>query len=158
MTTPAPTTAPAATIDLEQSAETLVKGVELGVKYTAFKISVNANQKLNLGDYSSAERGLFLSREVLIPEGVPEAEAFKILQDETRKLQFMAEAQLTAIVMHHMATLKDTSGYASTWFQLAKAGWVNFANKARKLYGAPSLEEEAAAKTKAEAAAAPKAA
>ena len=135
--------------DIDQSSESVGQSAAFGVKYTSFKISVNANEKLNMGDYTSAERGLFLSREVLIPEGVPEDEAFKILQDETRKLQFMAEAQLKAIIMHHMAAMKENSGYAVTWLALAKAGWTNFANKARKLYGAPSLEEEAAAKLRA---------
>lgn len=154
MTTATPATAPAATIDtdIEQSSDKIGDSIKAGVKYTSYKISVNANEKLNMGDYTSAERGLFLSREVLIPEGVSEEEGFKILQDETRKLQFMAEAQLKAIIMHHMAAMKENSGYARTWFELAKAGWNNFANKARMLYGAPSLEEEAAAKLRAGAA------
>lgn len=143
------TIAPVSDLDIEQSSEGIGQSAALGVKYTSYKISVNASEKLNMGDYTSAERGLFLSREVLIPEGVTEEEGFKILQDETRKIQFMAEAQLKAIIMHHMAAMKENSGYARTWFELAKAGWTNFANKARKLYGAPSLEEEAAAKLRA---------
>lgn len=119
------------------------------VKYSAFKINVHAANKLNVGDYSSVERGLFLSRDVLIPEGTPEEEVFKILQTETRKIQFMADAQVAAIVLHVMNDMeKDVdSGFIRTWKKLATASWNGFANKSRKLFGLPTIEEEKAAAT-----------
>lgn len=140
---------------MSQNENNQITAEEIGVKYSEFTISVTASNKLNLGDYSSAERDLSLSRKVLIPAGVAEPDAFIILQSETRKLQFMVEAQLAAIVVHTMAEIEKSSGggYAATWKKLGSSAWTGFANKARKLFGLPTMEEEKAAKDAAAAAA-----
>lgn len=66
-------------------------------------ITVNANNKLNIGDYSSAERGVFLGAKVKIPANLPPEERMNAILTETRKLQLMAETQLAAIAASTMA-------------------------------------------------------
>ena len=67
-----------------------------------FTISVNAENTLNLGNYSSAKRGVFISKKIRLPADVtPEVEQ-RTLEDETKRLQAQSEMQLAWIVQTSM--------------------------------------------------------
>lgn len=67
-------------------------------KFVKMTISANAANKLNLGDYSSAERGVFMSKEIQVDESLPAQEQIDFIRNETKKLQVLCEAQLAGIV------------------------------------------------------------
>jgi hypothetical protein len=67
-------------------------------KFVKMTISANAANKLNLGDYSSAERGVFMSKEIQVDESLSAQEQIDFIRNETKKLQTICEAQLAGIV------------------------------------------------------------
>lgn len=87
-----------------------------GTKETV-SITAQAANKLNIGDYSSADRGVFLKREIEINSDKSEQEKFAIIVMETKKLQMIAELQLAAITAEAMN--RDN---------LNNAGWSNIFN------------------------------
>lgn len=72
------------------------------VEYDTFHITVGAATKLNIGDYSSAERSIHLGSDIRIPRGTPEENLMR-LREEIKKLQMIAELQTAAIVTEVMS-------------------------------------------------------
>lgn len=65
-------------------------------------ISANAENTLNLGNYSSAKRGVFISKKIRIPADSTSEFEQKTIEEETKKLQAQAEMQLSWIVQTSM--------------------------------------------------------
>lgn len=65
---------------------------------TALKISVSANNKVNCGNYESADRSVFYTKDIAIEGEATEAEIAEIIQESTRGLQAMAEAENARII------------------------------------------------------------
>lgn len=95
-------------------------------------ISANAANKLNLGNFSSADRGVFMSKKILIPGNLSEQEQFDLIRKETKKLQHLCEAQLAGIVAEYMSQ----EGYDdSTWTNLHKKIFTKAIRAAKAVFG-----------------------
>lgn len=73
------------------------------VEMEELSISASADNTLNLGDYSSAKRGIFLSAKVKVPSSQTPAERLETWRVETKKLQTLVELQMAAIVTEAMS-------------------------------------------------------
>lgn len=73
------------------------------VEMEELSISASADNTLNLGDYSSAKRGIFLSTKVKVPSNQTPAERLESWRIETKKLQTLVELQMAAIVAEAMS-------------------------------------------------------
>lgn len=89
---------------------TLVEAIE----FDEYTLSGTAENTLNIGNYSSAKRGVFVGRKLRVPRDLPEAQRYELLKTETKKLQFLAEAQLSGICQEAMGPsgFNDTSWHA----------------------------------------------
>ena len=97
-----------------------------------FTISANAANKLNLGNYSSADRGVFMSKKLLIPAHLSQEEKFNLIREETKKLQLLCEAQLAGIVAEYMGK----EGFDdSTWTALHKKIFTKAIRAAKACFG-----------------------
>lgn len=108
---------------LELAAETL---------FDEYTLSGSAENTLNIGNYSSAKRGVFVGRKLQVPRDLPEAERFKLLTSEVKKLQFLAEAQLSGICKEAMGPngFNDTS-----WHKIVSGVFTNAMARAKDLFG-----------------------
>lgn len=68
-----------------------------------YDITVQDSVKLNIGDYSSAERGVFLKGQCVVPAGATEEKRLLLIRKETKRLQLIASTQVAAIVADTMA-------------------------------------------------------
>lgn len=102
------------------------------VLFDEYTISGSAENTLNLGNYSSAKRGVFVGRKLQVPRDLPEAERFKLLSSEVKKVQFLAEAQLSGICKEAMGPngFNDTS-----WHKIVSGVFTNAMARAKDLFG-----------------------
>ena len=100
--------------------------------FDEYTISGSAENTLNLGNYSSAKRGVFVGRKLQVPRDLPEAERFKLLSGEVKKVQFLAEAQLSGICKEAMGPngFNDTS-----WHKIVSGVFTNAMARAKDLFG-----------------------
>lgn len=101
-------------------------------EFEEYTISGSAENTLNIGNYSSAKRGVFVGKKLKLPANLDSQETFKILRDETKKLQMLAEAQLSGICAEAMGPegFNDNS-----WHNVATRMFVNAIGKAKLLFG-----------------------
>lgn len=61
-------------------------------------VSVSANNKVNMGNYESADRTVFLTKKMRMAADIPMEQEMDLLTNETRRLQALAEAENARIV------------------------------------------------------------
>jgi hypothetical protein len=95
-------------------------------------ISGSAENTLNIGNYSSAKRGVFIGRKLKVPADMPSDKLYTVLREETRKLQMLAEAQLAGICAEAMGPegFNDNS-----WFTVTKKVFLTSLAKAKTMFG-----------------------
>ena len=110
-------------------------------EFEEYTISGSAENTLNIGNYSSAKRGVFVGKKLKLPANLDSQETFKILRDETKKLQMLAEAQLSGICAEAMGPegFNDNS-----WHNVATRMFVNAIGKAKLLFGFQAKPKEQA--------------
>lgn len=110
-------------------------------EFEEYTISGSAENTLNIGNYSSAKRGVFVGKKFKLPANLDSQETFKILREETKKLQMLAEAQLSGICAEAMGPegFNDNS-----WHNVANRMFVNAIGKAKLLFGLQARPKEQA--------------
>lgn len=101
-------------------------------EFEEYTISGSAENTLNIGNYSSAKRGVFVGKKFKLPANLDSQETFKILRDETKKLQMLAEAQLSGICAEAMG---PESFNDNSWYNVASRMFINAIGKAKLLFG-----------------------
>ena len=106
---------------------TLVEAIE----FDEYTLSGTAENTLNIGNYSSAKRGVFVGRKLRVPRDLPEAQRYELLKTETKKLQFLAEAQLSGICKEAMGPggFNDTS-----WHNVVSGIFVRATKRVKELF------------------------
>lgn len=99
---------------------------------TEYVISASANNTLNIAQYTSAKRDIFMSKKIFIDDSIGDAKVFEILRNETRKLQALVEAQLASIIAQ--ATAPEALNNAE-WCKIHKTIFNKFLGITKKLYG-----------------------
>ena len=61
-------------------------------------ISVSANNKINIGNYESADRSVFLTKKMRLAADISLADEHAIFEQETRRLQALCETENARIV------------------------------------------------------------
>lgn len=61
-------------------------------------VSVSANNKVNMGNYESADRTVFLTKKLRMAADIGMEQEMDLLTNETRRLQALAEAENARIV------------------------------------------------------------
>ena len=110
-------------------------------EFEEYTISGSAENTLNIGNYSSAKRGVFVGKKLKLPANLDSQETFKILREETKKLQMLAEAQLSGICAEAMGPegFNDNS-----WHNVATRMFINAIGKAKLLFGFQAKPKEPA--------------
>ena len=65
--------------------------------FNELTISVSANNKVNLGNYESADRTVFLTKKLRLAADATMQEEHAIFENETRRLQAVADCELARI-------------------------------------------------------------
>ena len=65
--------------------------------FNELTISVSANNKVNLGSYESADRSVFLTKKLRLAADATMQEEHAIFENETRRLQSLADCELARI-------------------------------------------------------------
>lgn len=65
--------------------------------FNELTISVSANNKVNLGNYESADRTVFLTKKLRLTADATMQEEHAIFENETRRLQSLADCELARI-------------------------------------------------------------
>lgn len=65
--------------------------------FNELTISVSANNKVNLGNYESADRTVFLTKKLRMAADATMQEEHAIFENETRRLQSLADCELARI-------------------------------------------------------------
>ena len=112
-------------------------------RFAEMTISANAANKMNLGNYSSADRGIFMSKKIFIDQMLTATEQLAFIQDETRALQFMCEAQLGADMSHLMSQPGDF--FNKAWADVGRQMYSVFIKKVRDVMGIPQPPPKPAA-------------
>lgn len=97
-----------------------------------YTISGSAENTMNLGNYSSAKRGVFVGKKFKIAKNLSDAERFAKLREETKKVQMLAETQLSGICMEAMGP----SGFDdASWLTISSRVFKNAMAKTKAVFG-----------------------
>lgn len=97
-----------------------------------YTISGSAENTMNLGNYSSAKRGVFVGKKLKIAKNLSDAERFAKLREETKKVQMLAETQLSGICMEAMGP----SGFDdASWLTISSRVFKNAMAKTKAVFG-----------------------
>ena len=109
------------------------------IEFDEYTLSGTAENTLNIGNYSSAKRGVFVGRKLRVPRDLTEAARYELLKTETKKLQFLAEAQLSGICKEAMGPggFNDTS-----WHNVVSGIFVRATKRVKELFETKVETEE----------------
>jgi hypothetical protein len=129
--------------EVDQSAVELQLKEIQAWRFAKMTITANAANKMNLGNYSSADRGIFMSKEIFVDMLLPADKRLEFIQNETRVLQFMCEAQLGAD-MHNIMKMPGDF-FNKAWADLGLQMYSTFIKKVRDVMGIPQPPPKPAA-------------
>jgi hypothetical protein len=139
-----PPTNPEATEVDQTAVELQLKEIQ-AKRFAEMTISANAANKMNLGDYSSADRGIFMSKKIFVDMLLPADKRLEFIQNEARALQFICEAQLGGIMRQVMS--QPGEFFNKAWAEVGLHMYSTFIKKVRDVMGIPQPPPKPAAPT-----------
>ena len=119
-----------------------------GEGYNEVTISVSANNKVNMGNYESADRTVFISKKIRMDAAISMRDEHTLIEQEIRRMNSLAEAENARIItlFCHECDPKAHGDKISIFSKVHKT----FLKKAKIAFGLEVIEEVVALPAKGE--------